>query len=136
MGIRPNIAVVSGQLSCVSATLDYGGVSAIKSDPIYLGDLATNGNFAIWSHIKGDLGQSSGSLYITYECAPRQSGATFTTPINAIKIRTAGTSISGTSGTEYKTFSPDISPWIKLKAIHNSKDTTNACNVFWALIYN
>lgn len=111
------------------------GTSIYKSRIIDVTRESENGNFNLWSTVRGDLGSQGTSVYITWEGC-YDSGSTYVTPTGTNKIRVSGTSISGPdeNGTDSATFTPDIFPFLRIVVAHNSRSTTNEARVDFALI--
>ena len=126
----------SSRSSVSLPTSVVGGTSIYKSKFIDLTRDSDHGNFNLWSTVRGDLGATGVSVCITWEGCYLESGATYVTPTGTNKIRISGTSKSGPdqNGTDSATFTPDIFPFMKIIVSHNSKSTTNAAKVDYALI--
>ena len=101
-----------------------------------------NGYFNLWSLITGDTGGpgSASGVSIIWEgnwITDGTSGSTYwITPTNTSFIRTSGTSVNGpkSNGMDSATFSPDIFPFIRIKARHGGSGTTSTAKVNYALI--
>jgi len=137
MNIQKDTFNFDASRSAVSMPVSVvGGTSIYKTAFIDLTRESDHGNFNLWSTVRGDLGSTGTSVYITWKGCYLESGATYVTPTGTNKIRTSGTSKSGPdqNGTDAATFTPDIFPFMKIVVAHNSRSSTNAAKVDWALI--
>lgn len=116
------------------------GVTKIRSKPIdmsqYL-EAGRNRQVCFWSHINGNTqvqGASGASIYIAYQVSPAASGATWYTVSG--KLRTSGTSVSGTSGTYVSELSsPVLMPFWRLEFCGQlGKHSTADMTVDYALV--
>ena len=115
------------------------GASKVSSTTIYDVSRRRNqayDNFTLWSRIRGVLGGTGASVRITWEGCYTRSGVTYLTPTDTTHIRRAGTTVSGPEGDgcDAASFAPDMFPFMKIKAIHDTAATTNAAFVDYALI--
>jgi hypothetical protein len=102
------------------------------SDPIDLRYVAQRGNFSL-SHVvgPGTYGSSGTTVFSYVGCTV--FGGTYIKPYNAGTIGTAGTSASDAgNGTNMVTFSPVISPFIKVIATQTGTGTQGADSVVTA----
>ena len=128
--------------SIITGEIDLSGVSANyykSSDPINVHEYSKEGNFNLWSIISGDPGATSSGVSIIWDGNfQNTSGTTYwVIPTGTAFIRSSGTSVNGpkSNGIDAATFSPDIFPFLRIKARHNGSATTSTAKVNWALVY-
>jgi len=126
----------------ITGEIDLSGVSANyykSSDPINIDHYSVEGNFNLWSQISGDPGATGSGVSIIWDGNfHNTSGTTYwVIPSGTAFIRESGTSINGpkSNSIDANTFSPDIFPWMRIKARHNGSATTSTAKVNFALIF-
>jgi hypothetical protein len=125
-------------MKVVTGHFDLSSVTMARSSEIDVSRNADWGDFNLWSHVHGDFGVTGASVYLTWEGCYTRSGSTYVTPTGTNKIRTSGTSVTGPdgNGTDSATFAPDIFPFIRITAVHDSSASTRTAGVTYALMFN
>ena len=99
-----------------------------------------NGNFNLWTLVTGDTGSTGSGVSVIWEgnwITDGTSGSTYwIVPTNTSFIRNSGTSVNGpkSNGMDSATFTPDIFPYIRIKARHGGSNTTSTAKLNYALI--
>ncbi len=122
-----------------TGTLDLSSVSGTRyisssSIPVYA--LARDGLFNLFTTITGDPGKTGSGVSVIWDGSYAESGATWVIPTGTPFVRSSGTCVSGpwSNGSDSATFTPDLFPFIRIKARHNGSSTTSTAKVEWALI--
>jgi len=123
----------------IKGQINLSGVTPgrwISTDPIDTSGLKV-GYFNLWSCITADPGKTGSGVSVTWSGSFQRSATTYyVTPTGTVFIRESGTSKDGpkSNGVDAATFTPDLFPWIKLKARHNGSATTSTAVVTYSLL--
>lgn len=94
------------------------------SDPWQIKLFAINGFFSVNLKVTG-----TGAVELSYLLS--HDGVTYLPPSSAASIVAGFTSSSGTSGQDIFSFSPEIAPWIKIRAINRSAAASTVVANAW-----